>query len=169
MKSIIVLGMHRSATSLLAESLYRLNVETGATEPSPGGHYEDVEIMQLNERILKDAGGSWHRVPPHADIMGAGEKYGGKIQRIIERKAKKAKEANRPFFGWKEPRTCLTIELFVPFLEKYEPHFVTIFRDPKKVAKSLYVRNKMPLHKGEWLAREYNTRIYLFLSKRDLW
>ena len=64
MKTIVVLGMHRSATSLVARTL-NAEVHMGskllyARSGNPEGYYENIEIIKINDKILHDSGGSWH-------------------------------------------------------------------------------------------------------------
>ena len=69
MKQIIfVLGMHRTGTSLLTACIYHMlglnSEEDGdnlmkATKDNPRGYFEDVRIVNLNEKILTALGYSW--------------------------------------------------------------------------------------------------------------
>lgn len=68
-KTFIVLGMHGSATSLVAGSLHKFGVNMGKellgggnSKTSP--HYEDISFLKLNEKILMAAGGFWDNPPP---------------------------------------------------------------------------------------------------------
>ena len=52
---IIVLGMHRSGTSLIAGVLHEMGVNMGsnlmkADEYNPKGYFEDIEIYKFNSR-----------------------------------------------------------------------------------------------------------------------
>jgi len=58
MTTVIVLGMHRTRTSLVSRICVELGVNMGddllGTHPSqPHGHWEDKEFYQLNQRILQ--------------------------------------------------------------------------------------------------------------------
>jgi len=78
----------------------------------------------------------------------------------------KKKNAPGKNWGWKDPRTTLTIEAYLPYLIK--PHFYACFRDPKDVAKSLEIRNNFPISKGIELAKIYNKRLFEFLKNQYL-
>lgn len=55
MKTIIVLGMHRSATSLVAKGLANeidIGVKMISIPDNPQGHWENTNFINLNEAIL---------------------------------------------------------------------------------------------------------------------
>lgn len=64
---IVVMGFHRSGTSLAAKILHTLGVVMGDDEgkgmligeavENPGGYYEDEDIIDLNARLMTRAGG----------------------------------------------------------------------------------------------------------------
>lgn len=163
MKTFIVLGMHRSATSLVAKGLAQAGINMGehllgAHPSNPYGHWEDVEFISINDRILQIAGGSWDNPPEPDKILGAGVVLSGELSEMMARK-------NQPglHWGWKDPRTTLTARCFMPYLQ--EPHFITCFRNPLQVARSLNARDGMPVEQGVKLAGTYNQRLIEFLGE----
>ena len=164
-KCIIVLGMHRSATSLVAKGLHDAYVNMGdellgSSSSNIEGHFEDVDFLRLNIDILNVAGGRWDYPPPETNIMQAGEYYSGRIEALIAEKKK-----NKKLWGWKDPRTTLTIRCYMPFLNKEDVIFVSCFRNPYTVAKSLEKRNNMRIDEGVKLAHIYNERLLKFLNE----
>ena len=160
-KCFIVLGMHRSATSLTAKGLHDAGVYMGDNESirnkakySPLGFFENLDFVRLNIRILKLAGGAWHSPPSFESIMAVD------VDKEIE---KLVKENDRDLWGWKDPRNSLTVEKYLPYIDSY--HLVCNFRDPLEVDRSLKERNGFPIKKGEGLAREYNRRIMETLKR----
>ena len=163
LKTIVVLGMHRSATSLIAMGLYRSGVFMGQKMLGPGrgnelGHFEDVELLFLNEKILKLSGGSWDNPPDEHKIYEVGLDLEDEIKTAVEQRSM------RKLWGWKDPRTVLTIRCFQRFLTN--PIYVSLFRDPHEVAVSLNKRDGMPIDQGKKLAKEYNKRLLKFLSEQ---
>lgn len=159
-KCFIVLGMHRSATSLAAKGLHTSDIFIGQQllgpdHSNPYGHYEALDFTILNREILSAAGGSWDNPPSEDAILNQVDNFDSKITAIIEKN-------KRHHWGWKDPRTILTIKLFLPHIEN--PHFIACFRDPDEVAKSLNKRNQMPIDQGLTLAKEYNRRLLDFLG-----
>jgi len=157
-KVFVVLGMHRSATSLVSKAL--LNEIYMGPCPSPSV-FESKPFRTLNHCILRRAGGSWHEPPPERAILDQHDRFRDRIIETIE-----TEKADRELWGWKDPRTVLTIRLYLKYLEN--PHFIPIFRNPLDVARSLQRRNDFSIEKGVRIANIYNTRLLQFLSCPEL-
>jgi len=170
MKTFIVLGMHRSATSLVAKGLYHCmfmgrNI-LAANDHNPFGYYEDADFVTLNDNILKAALGSWNNPPTVQAILDVAPSFAKEIKDLIAKKEEDAKiwvksRPNKhlykePLWGWKDPRTVLTIQAYMPYLSS--PHFVCLFRNPKEVAKSLGYGDDINL------VKIYNERILEFIK-----
>jgi hypothetical protein len=167
LKTVIVLGMHRSATSLVAKGLHDAGVAMGddllqGHSSNPWGHFEDIEFIALNDAILRAAGGSWDNPPPEEAILDQASRYEASIKALVAANDGNV-DPDYPIWGWKDPRTTLTIRLFVRYLTR--PHFIACFRNPWDVAASLEKRDGMSIDKGVALAREYNRRMINFLSE----
>ena len=167
-KTIIVLGMHRSSTSMVARALHEKkevcmgnNLLLGLPD-NPKGHYEDKEFLHLNIDILNAAGGSWDNVPPHKKILEVAPKFENKIKKVIKKASIFAKKSGYQSWGFKDPRTVLTIDLYMPYLTN--PQFIICYRKPKEIAKSLNKRNKMPIANGIKLTNTYNNRLNNFIK-----
>ena len=167
-KTIVVLGMHRSATSMTARSLHKSNeVFMGeklllGLPDNPKGHYEDTKFLNLNIEILKSAGGSWDNPPTKEKILEQKNKFDNKIKLLVEESINNAKNKGLRSWGFKDPRTVLTIDLYLPHLPN--PQFITCYRDPMEIAKSLNKRDGMPIEKGMKLSKTYNERLSEFIS-----
>jgi len=153
-KPFVVLGMHRSATSLIAGGLARAGVNMGQRllgkrKSNPKGHYEDLDFLELNDKILKANGGTWRKPP---DIIDPG-KLSPAARALVE-----AKMGDSELWGWKDPRTALTFALYEPFLGD-DAHLVCVFRRPVNVARSLNSRNSIPIPNGVALTNTYNRAI----------
>jgi len=65
MKTFIVLGMHRSATSLVSEGFKLAGINMGELLNLPrytrkeNLNWEDPEFINMNRRILENARGDW--------------------------------------------------------------------------------------------------------------
>ncbi len=163
-KCLIVLGMHRSATSLVAKALHdQNNVHWPSSafvhRSQPHGHWECRPIVELNDRILQAAGGAWFTPPPVSEIRALANQFNSDIARTLQKV-----KGDRPIWGWKDPRTVLTFELFAPHLAGEDLHFIVCFRDPRRIAASLQRRNGGDRAAWEKLAREYNERIFEILE-----
>lgn len=159
-KAFVILGMHRSGTSLVAKAMSK-EVSIGQklliakSSYNPDGLYENLDFQRLNDEILKAAGGSWDNPPDEKQILAQHHRFKRQIIQLI-------KKEQAPLWGWKEPRTTLTIRLYLPYLN--DPHFLCLFRSAEQVAESLFRRDKMPKEKGLELARIYNERLLSFLT-----
>jgi hypothetical protein len=160
----IILGMHRTATSTMAEGLLRTGVHMGDRMLGPGhgnpkGHFEDMDFLILNEQILRDAGGAWNKPPSECAILSAAEPYGTFIEEMINKKSQ------RKCWGWKDPRTVLTVKCYLPYLRGHQIFISACFRDPADVAKSLSMRDNSKYCDNLHLAHEYHRRLMGFIQE----
>lgn len=141
MTTVVVLGMHRSGTSMVAGVCHFLGIMMGEdlvvgnTKEQPGGYYEDRDIMMINERMLSNAGGGWSHPPDSNQLLDAGEQMAEEIKSLI-----KDRDSKYPIWGWKDPRTCLTLPAYMPHLA--QPVFVVVKRDKESVVDSLDKRER---------------------------
>jgi flagellar biosynthesis GTPase FlhF len=134
--TLIITGMHRSGTSLIASLLQSAGVALGQRlmQPSHGnvkGHFEDLDFVEFHESVLRSQG-----------ISKAGWTFEPQIQvqeQYLERaKLILLKRCNQGIWGWKDPRTTL----FLHFWHELIPNakFIFIYRSPWEVVDSLYRR-----------------------------
>ncbi|MCK5357554.1 MAG: sulfotransferase [Elusimicrobiales bacterium] len=161
-KTVIVLGMHRSGTSAVARVINSLGVSMGEKHfiikdyKNPFGYYEDLRFIELNKKILNEQNNDITRVPSRERIMAQKEKYSSQIKKLLAENSKNAT------WGWKDPRTVLTIDLFYPYIKN--PYFIICERASEEIAKSLKRRDGLELQIGIELADIYKKRIENFLN-----
>jgi hypothetical protein len=155
---ICLLGMHRSGTSLLARVLNLLGVSLGPAEhlmkpaaANPKGFWEHEPIVRINEKILSALGGSWQKVPSYASGWETSPAFDGlkaRAREVIQRDF-----ASAEIWGWKDPRTCLTL----PFWQQLLPtmRYVICVRNPIDVSRSLERRDGFSIEKGVYLWLNY--------------
>ncbi|GAG72835.1 unnamed protein product, partial [marine sediment metagenome] len=163
-KTVIVLGMHRSGTSMVAGILNKLDINMGKkmigkSASNPLGHFEDKDFFDLNNRILETSGGSWDFPPEEEDIIAQKDKFKKEIRDLVTVKS----EGRSKYWGWKDPRTSLTIKLYLPYLSN--PYFIVCHRETMDVAESLQRRNDMEIQKGIKLREIYKERICKFFTE----
>lgn len=159
--------MHRSGTSLVASVLSEAGLDIGLRGDvglgvgQPRGHFEDRDFYNLHEAILAASGRS---------CFTADEASPGEIAPVFEEQARTlvAARSDRPFWGWKDPRTCLFLNLW----ERLLPHarYLFLYRHPVDVALSLWRRNTDPeLRQDPWLPFRawelYNRRLLAFRDR----
>ena len=147
---LIVLGMHRSGTSVLARVLNLMGVyfgpegsSTGANWENPKGFWERRDVRKLNDLVLNSIGCDWNRLSTFdlarvpRSVLEEFETTAAKL--VLEM------DAHRPWL-LKEPRLELLLPLWLRFLEV--PVCINIYRHPVEVAASLKRRNEIPIPAG---------------------
>lgn len=142
---ILVLGMHRSGTSMVTRLLNMMGCYFGPessvgelTIDNPKGFWERPEIFKLNEFILAASAASWQDLRtwniPEPQIP---DKASQNIKKIIL-----GLDAFRPWVV-KDPRLCLLLPAWLAHLEA--PIAVICHRNPAEIAASLQKRDNMPM------------------------
>jgi hypothetical protein len=145
---ILVLGVHRSGTSVTARALECLGAVPSKRlhEPlpnNPRGFFEDLDVERFNEYTLLPALGSrWHDVAPcgwHRLPTGLRGEFFAAARAIIRRNF----DGDRPISVLKEPRICVLLPFWLEVLESlgYEVRTVRTVRDPLSMARSLQARD----------------------------
>lgn len=154
---LIITGMHRSATSLIASWLSAGGVPLGEQllEPdsrNPRGFFEDADFFDFQENALLARGETI--LLEHAFAFAPTAEEGARADALLAARAK------LPRWGWKDPRTCL----FFDFWNERLPHaqWLLVYRHPLEVLLSLMRRNEgnMPgLLRGLDTWQIYNERL----------
>jgi hypothetical protein len=138
--AVLVLGMHRSGTSLATEILRELGLWLGpeqgligASDGNPRGHFELLAGVEFDNEVLRLAGGSWDGPPVMSSIDALATTMRPAVDLWFEGRAPLA---------FKDPRLCLTLPVWMPALAGYDVRIVHLFRDPQAVARSLVTRNE---------------------------
>lgn len=149
---VVVLGMHRAGTSMLSSMLHAAGVSMGPEDhlhksnpnSQPLGYWEDQDFTQLNRRIIKEAGGHWHKPPPCQKIIMAGLALENEIRWLIEKRREAHRQAglDQPLWGWKDPRNCLTIECYQKQLLRLNTRYIHIKRGRAAIVDSLIRRGE---------------------------
>jgi hypothetical protein len=142
-RSIVVLGMHRSGTSVLTRVINLLGVplcradDVYSAPDNPTGHWESRSLVAFNERLLGAFGGT----PAAPPLMAEGwERHPAAVALQAEGRAVFGHAHPTPTWVWKDPRTCLTL----PFWRSVWPDApiaVFVHRAPLEVAQSLLRRD----------------------------
>ncbi|WP_146227857.1 glycoside hydrolase family 99-like domain-containing protein [Rhodobacter viridis] len=164
---LLILGMHRSGTSMLTRLLniagYALPADLiGATKDNPTGHWEPTVLNKLNQEFLERIGSDWSDWS-HLDL----EALPGDVlaaYRSDLRAWLRAEKGNRYSLVLKEPRAC---RLAFPILdaladEDFETRVIIPYRNPLDVARSLEVRDQIPLRRGVliWMRHVLDAEVF---------
>ncbi|WP_296603994.1 sulfotransferase [Nocardioides sp.] len=168
-RPLIVLGMHRSGTSLMARLLSDLGWYLGRPEEllgpredNPDGFFERTDVQVLNDRILSQVGASWDGPPDVCELLDLEAEVGEQVAALL---ATLSKDAAAAPFAVKDPRLCV----LWPVWERHLPpdaKLVLIFRHPAEVAASLHKRDSLPLVTGLALWEEYVRRSLVAVGDR---
>jgi hypothetical protein len=170
--AICVLGAPRSGTSLTTRILNILGVDLGPREElmaaaagnNQSGFWEHEGIADINEDILATLGEAPRQRWRHPPRLGTGWQRDSRLDRhreaaqaLLERSF-----AGRPLWGWKDPRTCLTLPFWQDVLARAagveaELRYVICLRHPYDVAASLRARDEMAVEESLGLWRRYNS------------
>lgn len=152
---VVVLGMHRARTSLVANVLHHLGVHMGdrlleANRWNPYGHWEDLDFLDLNMEMLKAAGGDWANPPSTLRVRATAEWFGPEVRALVDWKRKQGRAA----WGWKDPRTCLTAWAYHGCLRaEDEVRYVRVLRRQEAIVDSLMRRQAGAVEMVErWIA-----------------
>ncbi|GKY95513.1 hypothetical protein MPSEU_000513000 [Mayamaea pseudoterrestris] len=159
----MVLGMHRSGTSMLAGLMATgMGYITGG--PLIGGAFDNVkgfferlDVVYQNDEFMNKQSVWWNLNIVDYDTEKALQmKKDGTIDFTNGKKALKFYNDphNSPWLQ-KDPRQCLTLKTWLPLMNN-EPAIVFTYRHPLEVAKSLKTREEMPISRGLRLWILYN-------------
>lgn len=126
-RTVVVLGLARSGTSVVTGILRILGVDMGPAledNSNPRGSNEDIDFARLHKEIfdLTGAARDYWSPPSREEIRGIGAKVDPAVRELIAKKSR-----GNALWGWKHPRTVLACELFLPYL--VNPHFVFVCRN----------------------------------------
>jgi len=136
-RPLVITGMHRSGTSLLASLFAGAGVNVGsrlmgASRGNDRGHWEDLDFYEFHARAL-EANGVGPEGFACADELLVPPAMRDDAARVVAGKA----AAQAPW-GWKDPRTTLFLDFWQSLLP--EAAYVFVFRSPWEVADSLFRR-----------------------------
>jgi hypothetical protein len=176
---VLVLGMHRSGTSLCSHILSALGVDMADKIPGPGassphpsnprGHWERWEIVEFHDRILRlfnrDYLGRFHDfalpVAWWADPRVAEIRH--EIVAFLEGRM------GDGYFGFKDPRTVRLMPMWHQIFNelKLAPRIVLCLRNPAQVARSLHTRDGLDPANGEYRWLVHMIDFYRYTNNLD--
>lgn len=138
---LIIIGMHRSGTTMVADALNKAGVFMGVFREHNG---EALHFLSLNQQMLWAAGGDWlSPVEPaeaHDKSLPANEIYAEHIK-SPSANYWRLRFLNNRRWGWKDPRNTFTLPLW---LKRFpNARVLHVVRDGRAVALSLNSRNRV--------------------------
>ncbi|MCB9134152.1 MAG: sulfotransferase [Anaerolineales bacterium] len=135
---LIVLGMHRSGTTLFTRILSDLGVFVG---PEVSANFEDVNFQNINRKLLATAGAHWANPAPFVARLSDPqfvEKTAHLAATLLADYAPQYALAPDRLWGWKDPRNTLTLPVWLHLFP--EARVVHIIRNGIEVSLSLQRR-----------------------------
>lgn len=145
--SLVVLGMHRSGTSLLTGLLSQVGVNMGRRlyAPQQGvnekGFWEHEDIVDTHDELLLALNSQWDDLLPLADQWwerDSAQLFIKKLTKYVQRDFH-----NTPVWAIKDPRMCRLLPLWFSIFKAQSiiPLFVCMNRNPFEVVASLRKRD----------------------------
>src|SRR6516162_9348356 len=176
---VLVLGMHRSGTSLCSHILSALGVDmtdkvagpgnASVTPDNPRGHWERWEIVEFHDRILglfnRDYLGRFHDLP--LPVAWWADPRVAQIRREIV--AFLQQRMDDGYFGFKDPRTVRLMPMWHQIFNelKLAPRIALCLRNPAQVARSLCARDGLDPANGEYRWLVHMIDFYRYTSNFD--
>ena len=144
---VIILGMHRSGTSMVSELLDGLGLFVGKQLQDD---HESTYFLGLNEQLFARVGAAWDRPLPVLDFLACDEAVrmtvdaltldlsGRRVRPFLGQRTT-LDRFDRPW-GWKDPRTIVTLPVWLRLFP--DARLVYLIRNGVDVAKSLSVREQ---------------------------
>lgn len=160
METVLVLGTHRSGTSLVTGMLHQMGVNMGPPGRdvrwiypnwgNPTGQFENPEFTELLHRFLDFDGEDARWDPRWADLSARTQEFLPAFVRLVRRT-----ESER--WGWKQPWTLLILDALLP--EICNPRFVVVHRNLPDVVDSLHRRDGITAEEAVRVSTEVSHRM----------
>lgn len=136
---VIVIGMHRSGTSLIAGIMASLGVHIGDVLDI---HNEAVCFKEINRALMLEEGGNWARPEPFIGKLANEAFVANKANQALQLLGKWGEDygvvRDNQLWGWKDPRNTLTLPIWLSIFPNAK--VIHAIRDGLDVALSLYRR-----------------------------
>ena len=159
---VVVLGMHRSGTSVITRGLQVLGVDLGdkLIGSIPGnnekGFWEDAEINDFNNSLLLKLGSGWDRLNALDEVALLSSDLSSERNLAIALLRGKLRADST--FAFKDPRTAILLPFWQVIFNDLDlsVSYLIAVRNPMEVAESLHRRDGISLLKGLLLWVKYS-------------
>jgi hypothetical protein len=158
---VLIVGMHRSGTSLAARMLEAMGLNLGppdrlapAKPDNPHGFFENDDLIRLHDQMLDTANAAWDLPPDQispALVNGWRRLFSKKAEELVA--GIRAFAPDAPRWGFKDPRLCMVLPFWLQLYPAAD--LVICLRDPFAVAQSLRRRNYFSMRNALALVDAY--------------
>lgn len=145
---IVVLGMHRSGSSLVTHLLSKLSVHLGedllpARTDNPDGFFENRMFLNLHERMLEATGNTWYAPSRSIDTDMLLGTFGAEARQLVA-----FMDEQGGTWAWKDPRTPIFLDFWSEILKDRDVRYLVTNRHPGSISASLQKRDNLPIAIG---------------------
>ena len=163
---ILVLGMHRSGTSLIAQLISKLGVNIGdklvpANEFNPDGFWEYKPLVDFHDKLLGENANTWYAPINTIDTEQLLEKYEDEARSLVKQMDQSGKD-----WCWKDPRMPFFLDFWNQILSERQVNCLVVYRHPFNVVSSLKRRDNFPVSVSMALWELTSLYIFNFLLKK---
>ncbi len=143
---VIIVGMHRCGTSLVAKLVSDMGFDLGPAEglmpphpdDNPAGFFERWEIWSINELLLEALGGTWWNPPK----LAPGWEHSHELESLRARARAELGRFETDRWTIKDPRMSITLPFWRDLIGPAQ--YIVCVRHPAEVAASLRRRSERP-------------------------
>jgi hypothetical protein len=164
---VIILGMHRSGTSLAGGLINKMGLKTGGpligpAEDNAKGFFERIDVVLQNDYIMKKQGIHYAFATYRYDALTGLKDVLNDDGSFFKEGHRGLKFLNNPDnYPWmlKDPRLCITFRTWLPLLN-FIPAILFTYRHPLDVAMSMHKREfeRFEVQRGLKMWYVYNRR-----------
>lgn len=151
-QSVLIAGMHRSGTSMVARIAFLLGVHFGpecdlmtATVDNPEGYFENRGFVKFHDALLDLLGGAWDRPPLLGWEAVKSTEAAARLTQDARVLVRYLSDAGTTW-GWKDPRTSLLLDFWKTLLPQGSAKLIICVRNPKEVVASMRQRGDAVAH-----------------------
>ncbi len=165
---ILIIGNHRSGTSVLTGCLHLCDIDLGINrdlsknQHNEKGFFENLSILSFNEKVLLTINSSWKDINP---VMTTQDhkilQFTEELCDIIKR------EYTEPIFMIKDPRIIFLYPVYINALQRMNISFKIIYADRNfnEICKSLEKVHRLRYEHSYALCEKYKSRGHHFMEQ----
>lgn len=150
----IILGMHKSGTSMISEILHKSGISMGKQfKEGSRLQYEDINGVRINKRALMNSNMTWDGFGDFKPDY----KYIKRLQKYLTSRSDEGL-----YWGFKDPRTIITWPMWEKALDPFKYEIISVYRNPMSTAKHWHKPRKVPYYLDVW--NNYNEKLIEILK-----